>query len=343
MYRLHGQVQHYPWGDKYFIPRWLGTTVDGAPWAELWFGTHPNGPANATEMGAPGKGNNKSVPLASVVGELPYLVKILATNAPLSLQTHPSAEQAREGYARETADGTPAEKRNYSDPNAKPEILCAITRFEALCGFRSAHELHGDWVRRGWHELASDLEHRGLREFIVASLKGEIFAPKFNLPSWADVVVRRHPNDPALAVALCMNHVVLEPGDAIFLAAGSLHAYLDGAGVEVMGASDNVIRAGFTGKHVDINELLRIVNLDAAPTVIRASADSRFVYDVDCNMFELTAHSFTENAIIQAGDSMTMVVGTDVKGDSIRTGEVILLQPGEMMRINGSGVVHVVR
>ncbi len=335
MFRLHGSVQHYQWGDKYFIPRWIGTTVDGSPWAELWFGTHESGPTNATDA------NGKSQPLTQIVGELPYLVKILATSAPLSLQTHPTAAQAAEGFARESS--VPQANRNYRDPNPKPELLCAITRFEALCGFREVKDLHSDWVRRGWHELASDLQHRGLTDFVEASLRREIEPPKFNLPGWAEAIVRLYPNDPALPVALCMNHVTLEPGDALFLGAGNLHAYLDGAGVEVMGSSDNVIRAGFTTKHIDIDELLRVVDLDAEPIVLRHDGTGTMLYDIQCELFEVEVVDFHEHAIVQSGDQATIVVATDVKGDSIRTGEVLLLQPGELLRVNGSGRLHVVR
>ena len=338
MYRLHGSVQHYPWGDKYFLPRWIGTTVDGSPWAELWFGTHPSGPTTAVD--APG---NKPVPLREITGELPFLVKVLATSAPLSLQTHPSAEQARTGYDRENRDRIDPAMRNYRDPNAKPEIICAITRFEALCGFRNDRDLISDWVRRGWHELASDLEHRGMRDFFRAALRGEISAPKFNLPEWANDIVRRYPNDPAITVAVCMNHVVLEPGDALFLDACNLHSYLQGAGVEVMGSSDNVIRAGLTEKYVDIDELLRVVNLDGQPLVLRKGDASTTVYDFDCDLFEVSVVTFDDQAIVQAGDRPSIVVASEVKGDSIRTGDVLLLQPGEMLRINGAGTVHIVR
>ena len=340
MYRLHGSVQHYPWGDKYFLPRWIGTTVDGSPWAELWFGTHPSGPTTATD--APG---SKPVPLREITGELAFLVKILATSAPLSLQAHPSAEQARAGYDRENKDRIDAAARNYRDPNAKPEIICAVTRFEALCGFRDPRELVSDWVRRGWHELASDLEHHGLTNFIRGALRGEIRPPKFNLPEWSTEITKRYPNDPAITVALCMNHVVLEPGDALFLNAGNLHSYLSGAGVEVMGSSDNVIRAGFTEKHVDVAELLRIVDLEGQPIVIRGDAaisGSTTVYDVDCDLFEVSSITFNDQAIVQAGDGPTIVIASEVKGESIRTGDVFLLQPGEILRINGTGMVHVV-
>ena len=114
MQRVHGVVQHYAWGDPAFIPALLGVEPDGEPWAELWIGTHPNGPATLDD----------GRPLSDLTGELPYLLKVLAAAEPLSLQTHPDAEQARDGYARGV----------YPDPNPKPELLCALTEFEALCG-----------------------------------------------------------------------------------------------------------------------------------------------------------------------------------------------------------------
>jgi len=114
---VEGVVQHYAWGDPTFIPTLLGVEPDGHPWAELWLGTHPSGPTRLS--------NGR--PLSDVSGELPYLLKVLAAAQPLSLQTHPTAEQAREGHAR----------GYYIDPKPKPELLCALTPFEALCGVRA--------------------------------------------------------------------------------------------------------------------------------------------------------------------------------------------------------------
>ena len=131
--RVHGVVQHYAWGDPVFIPSLLGVEPDGEPWAELWIGTHPNGPATLDD----------GRPLRDVAGELPYLLKVLAAAEPLSLQAHPDAEQARDGYERGV----------YPDPNAKPELLCALTEFDALCGIRPV-DATADAPRRARHPLS---------------------------------------------------------------------------------------------------------------------------------------------------------------------------------------------
>ncbi|MFM7962727.1 MAG: type I phosphomannose isomerase catalytic subunit, partial [Actinomycetota bacterium] len=133
MLRLKGVTQHYSWGDRYALPTLLDITADGRPWAEIWYGTHPRGQAqvdDSVHLPAP-------TYLADEVGDLPFIVKLLAAAQPLSLQTHPSAEQAKAGFAREEAAGIAhdAKHRVYADDRAKPEMIVAISTFEALCGF----------------------------------------------------------------------------------------------------------------------------------------------------------------------------------------------------------------
>lgn len=251
---IRGVVQHYAWGHHLFIPNLLGLEPDGRPWAEWWLGTHPNGPSTLDD----------GRPLAEVAGELPYLLKVLAAAEPLSLQTHPSAALAREGY----------ERGRYPDPNPKPELLCALTPFAALCGIRPIDQTLEvlDAIGSGTADLATCLRHEGPVGAIAGLLRGAVeLGPIVDACAAADsraaALVRdlaaRYPGDPSVAVTLLLNHVVLEPGEAIHLGAGNLHAYLGGCGVELMGASDNVVRAGLTVKPVDVDELLRV--LDPAP------------------------------------------------------------------------------
>lgn len=259
---IDGVVQHYAWGDPSFIPATLGRDPDGRPWAELWLGTHPAGPSTLRD----------GRPLAAMTGDLPYLLKLLAAAEPLSLQTHPDAEQARDGFARGI----------YSDDRPKPELLRALTPFEALCGVRPlaatmalldelglgdtdlARRLTTDGpapVIRSVYDASLDLE---IRRTVVEACAGRRHPTAVWISRLADI----HPHDPSVVVALLLNHVSLRPGEALRLDAGTVHAYLSGAGVELMGASDNVVRAGFTTKPVDVDELLRIADLGESPNPV---------------------------------------------------------------------------
>ena len=254
MRAIRGVVQHYAWGHHTFIPRLLGLDADGRPWAEWWLGTHPNGPSTLDDGRL----------LSDVAGELPYLLKVLAVAEPLSLQAHPSAALARDGFRRGV----------YPDPNPKPELLCALTPFEALCGIRPIDRTLEilDSLGPAAADLAACLGDDGPAAAIAGLLRRSLPAEpivdacRAGGSAAADLVrglAERYPGDPSVVVTLLLNHVVLQPGEAIHLAAGNLHAYLHGCGVELMGGSDNVVRGGLTVKPVDVDELLRV--LDPTP------------------------------------------------------------------------------
>jgi mannose-6-phosphate isomerase len=252
METLVGAVQHYAWGDHDFIPNLLGVEGDGRPWAELWLGTHPGGPTRLSDGRL----------LEEVTGRLPYLLKVLAAGQPLSLQTHPNSAQAVAGHRRGA----------YPDDQPKPELLCALTRFEALCGVRpvgatlelldevGAHELRHALAAEGPGAALTGLYRRRLdaAEVIAACATSERLEAQ-----WVRRLDHIYPGDPSVAATLLLNLVVLEPGQALRLDPGNLHAYLSGAGIELMGASDNVVRGGLTVKPVDIDDLLDV--LDATP------------------------------------------------------------------------------
>ncbi len=265
--QVTGVVQHYAWGDPTFIPELLGAEPDGRPWAELWLGTHPNGPA----MLADGR------PLAEVTGDLPYLLKVLAAAEPLSLQAHPDAEQAVDGFARGV----------YPDDRAKPELLVALTPFEAFCGLRPVDATLDLLAELGAIDLADRLRTDGLPATVADLYRGR-FDPAATIAAcaggdrpeavWVRRLAERYPGEPSVAVTLLLNHVVLQPGEALHLTAGNLHAYLSGAGIELMGASDNVVRGGLTAKRVDVDELLRILDPSplAEPVMTDAAASGRY-------------------------------------------------------------------
>jgi mannose-6-phosphate isomerase len=240
-------IQHYAWGDTTFIPTLLGVEPDGRAWAELWLGTHPNG-ASLLPDGRP---------LSEVTGELPYLLKVLAAAEPLSLQTHPNREQAVDGY----------ERGIYPDPNPKPELLVALTPFEALCGVRPVDATIELLHELDLHAPARVLTADGIGGFVEELYRGDVDSGQFveacaaserAEAAWVRRLAEMYPGDPSVAVTLLLNLVVLQPGQALRLDAGNLHAYLRGAGIELMGASDNVVRGGLTVKDVDVDELLRV-------------------------------------------------------------------------------------
>lgn len=305
--RLTNTVQPYAWGSHTFIPELLGRrSPSPEPQAELWLGAHPRGPSlvDGLPLAELVAERPEAVLGAAVVREfgprLPFLLKVLAADAPLSLQVHPSAEQARAGYADENARGIPvdAPDREYRDDWPKPELLVALTPFEALCGFRPPAESHrvfaalvsggAETLRPYAEELAgldgsaavsglAGLVGRLLREppGTAAKLVADADtacasgpAPDGLADDWRLVarLAAAYPDDPGVLVALLLNHVRLGPGEGVYLPAGNMHAYLDGAGVEVMASSDNVLRGGLTAKHVDVAELLRV--LDAAPRAV---------------------------------------------------------------------------
>jgi len=249
MRAITGVVQHYAWGDERFVPDLLGREPDGRPWAELWLGTHPSGPSRLSD----------GRPLSELTGSLPYLLKVLSAAEPLSLQTHPDAEQARAGY----------QARKYPDPYPKPELLCALTPFESFCGVRPIDETVALLQELGLARFAAAFEESGVLATVEALLRRRInIGPMVEACAtaegpearWATSLAARYPDDPSVVVTLLLNYVQLEPGEAIQLGPGNLHSYLCGSGIELMGASDNVVRAGLTTKPVDVDTLLEVMD-----------------------------------------------------------------------------------
>jgi mannose-6-phosphate isomerase len=293
---LDSRIQPYAWGSRTAIAAIQGRPMPSpGPEAELWIGAHPAAPSTVDRPGGP-------VSLADVVaadpagtlgpaagfGRLPFLLKVLAADQPLSLQAHPDADQARAGFDAEEAAGVPlsAPGRNYADPHHKPEMLCALTEFEALCGFRdpaaSALILESLAVpaldpvvaalRKGTPADALRIAVTELLEMPAGSptvatavASAGALAEQDPEPAYRLAVELgdRHPGDAGVLVALLLNQVRLQPGQALYAPAGYLHAYLRGVGVEIMAASDNVLRGGLTPKHVDVPELLRILRFEA--------------------------------------------------------------------------------
>lgn len=286
---IDGVPRYYAWGSPTAIPELLGRPADGRPVAELWFGAHPDDPSPAhgstlDELIAADPAGLLGAETAERFGpHLPFLVKLLAADKALSIQVHPDLEQARAGFAREDAAGIPrdAPHRTYRDANHKPELMCAISEFEALCGFRPVADtlrLLDAFALAELAELRALLTGAdGLRAAFTYLLRLADPAPVVDAvvrragdvaddPDWSGparavlLAAGDFPGDVGVVLSLLLNYVRLQPGEAIFLAAGNVHAYLRGLGVEVMANSDNVLRCGLTPKHVDVEELLRITD-----------------------------------------------------------------------------------
>lgn len=253
--RIFGVEKNYDWGDETTIRHSMGLpSTRGTKIAELWFGTHPQGPAH---LDSP-----DGTPLRDVAGDMSMLVKLLSCDQPLSLQTHPTAEQAQSGFAREETLGIPrdAPNRMYRDDSDKPEMIVALSRFEALCGFAPQETSIDLLMSMGWTNEASVVTQDGITSYMSWAFQQTSMPSMASAPEWLQKIAHLYPADPALRIAPLLNRVILQPGQALALPAGNLHAYLHGFGLEVMNSSDNVIRAGFTPKHVDVAELLNIVD-----------------------------------------------------------------------------------
>lgn len=321
--RIDNVPRDYAWGSLHGIADLLGRPASGRPEAELWLGAHPGSPSVLVHPSV-GAGSLDQLiakdPEATLGADwrenesydgsprLGFLLKVLSAAGPLSLQAHPSPEQAKAGFDRENALGVPpdAAERDYKDPFHKPELLYAVTPFDALCGFRSVDTSiavldrmiasgrdagleHDELdVLRGVL-VSRDEEESALRAAVGLLLGGgdaaeEIVAQATAIarsPGGEDVpqlgvvslLADAYPGDPGVVLALLLHRVALRPGEALYLPAGNIHAYLSGTGIELMAASDNVLRGGLTPKHIDVPELLHV--LDFAPGPVPLLKPSR--------------------------------------------------------------------
>ena len=301
MQLIHGAIRTYAWGSRSAIAEFTGRPAPTMhPEAELWLGAHPadpaqlEGPQGQTSLldaiSADPQGQLGSAVRDRFGDVLPFLVKVLAAEEPLSLQAHPSAEQAVEGYLREDHRGVPLKSpvRNYRDRSHKPELLVALGDFEALVGFRPAarsvalmRALEVPGLDPFIGLLSDQSDASGLRALfttwitapqpdldvlIPAVLEGAVTYIRSGATEFASEVKavlelgERYPGDAGVLAALLLNRVSLKCGEGIFLPAGNLHSYLQGMGMEVMANSDNVLRGGLTPKHVDVPELLRVLD-----------------------------------------------------------------------------------
>ncbi|MGV9263261.1 mannose-6-phosphate isomerase, class I [Kitasatospora sp. NPDC003701] len=307
---LANPVRAYAWGSGTAIPALTRTPPTGEPQAELWMGAHPSAPSLRDDGAGPR-------PLDRLIAEdpegelgpdavkrfgpqLPFLFKVLAAERALSLQVHPSRAQAEAGFAAEEARGIPldAPQRTFRDRGHKPELICALGDFEALCGFRPVSDTAGlldalavplltPWATALRHRPAEEVLPAMLRHVLedvrpgpaeLAAVAGALRRVAADGGPYAAAcaayarAARDYPGDPGLVAALLLNHVRLRAGQALALGAGVPHAYLHGLGVELMANSDNVLRCGLTAKHIDVDGLLAVTSFRTGePRVLTAS------------------------------------------------------------------------
>ena len=374
---LSNEPRDYDWGSTTLLAQLTGRTPSGAPEAEVWFGDHPADPAETPDgqtldawIGSVGRS-------LGVPDHLPYLLKLLAAASSLSIQAHPSKSQAEDGFAREEASGVARDalERTYRDANHKPELIVAVSEtFRALAGLREiaatrrlAAALGAPAAQLAGRLETPDVRLESVLEWVLsdagrtdapgiiaaaATTRSEEFQPELDMVRELDAL---YPGDPGVVVALLMNLVTIPQGRGLFIPAGVLHAYLSGLGVEVMAASDNVLRGGLTPKHVDVTELLAILDATPGPMPLISPQPviaglERFPVPVtDFALFVARPSAASSVSVPIDGVAIVLSVSgevglTDSHGDSLvlTPGGAALVTPDAgPLRVEGDGVVFV--
>ena len=384
----------YAWGSTTAIAQLLGHEASGRPEAELWLGAHPGSPSVILDPTQTGGATDLEEWIAAdpettlgrfaASGRLPFLLKVLAAASPLSLQAHPTLEQARAGFERENGLGIAldAAERNYKDAFPKPELIYALSTFDALCGFRPLDEVRA--LLHALIEAAHSLEDPQPQplEDLLDSLSGsDIALPETfewligqrtgvaTLVSLVTMLAARgvagydaematvaqlaseYPGDPGIVICLLLNRVTLAAGEALYLPAGNIHAYLGGLGVELMAASDNVLRGGLTPKHIDVPELLDVLDFTPAPVpYLHATSPYEGVaaFTPDVPDFELLRIDgmFLDASVAITGPAIALCTAGEVSisgaasSSSLVLGDAVYITPDEAgLRFTGSGTV----
>ncbi|PRQ10788.1 mannose-6-phosphate isomerase, class I [Corynebacterium sp. 13CS0277] len=352
MQQLTGSIRAYPWGSRTLLAGLRGEDASADREAELWYGAHPGSPS--TLGGVPLTEALTADDIGARVRDefgvqLPFLLKILCADEPLSLQAHPTKTQAEAGFAAEEAQGIPcaANNRNYKDDNHKPELIVALTDFAALAGFRPLARTQELFQALDCPELARHLtviddvaehEEANLRalfttwitipssirvplvEEVLRCAEAYLARPAAEQEEWIADALRnvvdlgaRYPGDIGVLGALLLNKVTLAPGEALYLGAGQLHAYMHGMGVEIMANSDNVLRGGLTAKYVDVPELVKVLDFSslADPRVEATTDGYRTDYPCPAREYHLARYQLPAGATLTfEHDGPAVVLGT---------------------------------
>lgn len=377
---LIGGLQNYAWGSTTLLAQLRGEPASAQPEAEIWYGAHP-GAATMCGDGTSLIDHIETHPVEflgqSVVdrfgAKLPFLLKLLAAGSPLSIQAHPSIEQARAGFAAEEAAGIErnAPHRSFRDDNHKPELICALTSFDALVGFRDPEATQDFWNAVGFEDsvgfdaLAARLA-QGPKHVVEDLLSSDVLdatgqdistlvsglvdaCRSYDGERWrreASLIVRlaeKYRHDPGVVIASMLNYVTLEPGEALYLGAGHMHAYVEGLAVELMANSDNVLRGGLTPKYVDVENLLDVVLPDIHPAqLVEMQADGRYL--TPATEFELRRLRPIDGAEVDGPcivlcTTGTVDVSTGAEQVTLAPTEAVWLSDGECAQVTGNANV----
>jgi len=388
---LKNPIQGYAWGSKTFIPQLLGDpSPSDNPMAELWMGAHPKAPSqvfcNGEWISLPEliQKNPEDILGESFAekfaNKLPFLFKVLAAARPLSIQAHPNRDQADQGFDRENRLEIPlnAPHRNYKDKNHKPEILCALTYFWAFKGFRKIEEIillldkiRVPALRDELISLRKQPNSEGLKKFYTALMMsrerqrkivneavtyGKEFSNDDKVFEWMIRLNQAFPGDIGVLSPILLNLVRLQPGEAIYVPAGELHGYLEGAGIELMANSDNVLRGGLTTKHVDVPELLKILRFSQSEVDILRPHEQETVesfYPLVSEEFVLSMISPRQGSPFESSKKRSVEMMICIEGDArvtdLGSGEMLSLKKGatiivpaavEQYRIDGEAKIY---
>ncbi|MBZ6390304.1 MAG: mannose-6-phosphate isomerase [Pantoea dispersa] len=371
MQKLNNSLQNYAWGSKTALTELYGIeNPQGLPMAELWMGAHPKSPSTVEVNGITRSlrdviNDDQVATLGAAVaqrfGELPFLFKVLCADQPLSIQVHPSKTAAEAGFARENASGIPlsAAERNYKDANHKPELVYALTPFQAMNGFRELPEIVSllEPVAGAHPQIAHFLENASEAALAklfatLLSLKDEsktralgVLKSALNAREgepWQTIktIASDYPDDNGLFSPLLLNVITLQPGEAMFLFAETPHAYLKGVALEVMANSDNVLRAGLTPKFIDIPELLANLKFEAKPaatllTQPQTQGDS-LIFPIPVEDFAFAIHTLSATPQTLAQHSAALLFCIEGQAVIEKAGQQLVLQPGESCFIAAS-------
>jgi len=388
---LENTIQYYAWGSPDAIPELLNMeNRSGQPWAELWMGAHSKAPSYLDH-----EGQRQSLAdlintfpnevlgpqtAARFHNELPYLFKVLAAAKPLSIQAHPDLAQAQEGFAKENKQKIPLDApiRNYKDTNHKPECICALSKFYALYGFRAIPDIlelmsaaSPAGLKVELTQLKNNPTSQGIKKFYSGLLamspagqnrivnevrqnSGRI--DDQHAASWINRLAEEYPSDISIVSPILFNLICLEPGQALYLPAGELHAYLEGLGIELMANSDNVLRGGLTAKHIDLPELLKVVNFEPRPVELlktKVLGANETFYITPANEFVLSSISLSRPTSYRSPTSRSAEIllcasgtaavqdigaGTDI---NIRQGDSVLVPAAvERYQLTGNAVLY---
>ena len=379
VFLMENQIMNYSWGSHDFIARLTENDQENLPQAELWMGAHSKAPSLLVE------GQNE-MPLdqyithdprnilgneiATRFGELPFLFKVLSAAQPLSIQVHPTSQQASEGFREEEERLLPIDAaiRNYKDKNHKPEMLLALTPFQALTGIRPYEEISEiisllrleDKIPE-FDQLISDLSEENIRQFFcwILNLKGRqrekvrnnILRAAFLRRGcdhysalaidWICRLDKFYPDDICIFAPLFLNTILLQPGEAIYMDAGIIHAYLHGSGLEIMANSDNVLRCGLTPKHIDLNQLIKIASFKAfAPHFIRPEMHGmEEVYITPAPEFQLSRYNLSSSIRLNKLDTAQIILVTQGSLQIIpQIGNPLTLQKGQSAFISKTAI-----